>query len=79
MKAKLIVGVAILLLAGCKSAADRMYECEAHGVSRDACYMAEQNRQASMNNAAQNAAYQNARDAVMSSSEPAEHKHHKHH
>ncbi|EDL8065285.1 hypothetical protein CTA21_24530 [Salmonella enterica] len=78
MKAKLILGAAILLLAGCKSAADRMYECEAQGVSRDACYMAEQNRQASMNNAAQNAAYQNARDAVAEPSEPTHHHKHKH-
>lgn len=77
MKKLMLVALAALSLAGCKSAADRMYECESHGVSRDACYMAEQNRQASMNNAAQNAAYQNARDAVAEPSEPTHH--HKHH
>ncbi|HAV1601530.1 TPA: hypothetical protein JG832_002420 [Enterobacter hormaechei subsp. xiangfangensis] len=80
MKKLMLVAFAALSLAGCKSAADRMYECESHGVSRDACYMAEQNRQASMNNAAQNAAYQNARDAVKDTDAEPQHKHHhKHH
>lgn len=76
-----------LLLAGCKSAADRMYECERSGVSRDACYVAEQNRQANFNGAAQKQAYENAKEAAFgtsagaaaSSSDEGKHHHRKHH
>ncbi|GEO37373.1 hypothetical protein GGE65_005214 [Skermanella aerolata] len=32
-------------LMGCANEAELMAECEAKGVSRDTCYMAEQNRQ----------------------------------
>lgn len=53
---------AAFALTGCKSSADRMYECEAHGVSRDACYVAEQNRTATLNAQAQAQAYRNASD-----------------
>ncbi|BET44313.1 hypothetical protein ACH54D_20620 [Atlantibacter hermannii] len=77
---KLAIIAAVLALAGCKSAADRMYECEAHGISRDACYMAEQNRQSGMNAAAQKQAYENAAAAVNTDSDSGSHHHgHKHH
>lgn len=51
-------------LSGCTSKADRMASCINEGVSRDACYQAEATRQASINNAAMNAAYSNASKAV---------------
>lgn len=60
MKKLMIVGVTALFLAGCSSQASRMADCEAKGVSRDACYVAEQNRQASINNAAEKQALENA-------------------
>ncbi|MCX8985127.1 hypothetical protein [Citrobacter portucalensis] len=55
------VGMA-LALTGCQSSASRMYECEAQGVSRDACYVAEQNRKATINSAAEKQAMENAND-----------------
>lgn len=63
---KLLIAVVIGggLLAGCSSTAKRMAECEAQGVSKDTCYLAEQNRQNAINEAAYNAQWANARDAV---------------
>ncbi|MEE1913423.1 hypothetical protein [Aeromonas caviae] len=52
------------LLAGCASPAQRMTECQAQGISKDACYQAEQNRQASIMNAAEKQALENASKAV---------------
>ncbi|MFQ2603155.1 hypothetical protein ACK30G_09815 [Aeromonas caviae] len=52
------------LLAGCASPAQRMAECQAQGISKDACYQAEQNRQASIMNAAEKQALENASKAV---------------
>lgn len=43
MKKFLILG-ALLALTGCSSSASRMAGCKAQGVTRDACYLAEQNR-----------------------------------
>ena len=60
MKFKFAPLVAVVLLAGCTSSAQRMYECESQGVSRDACYVAEQNRKATINSAAQKQAMENA-------------------
>lgn len=37
-----------------------MADCEAKGISRDACYIAEQNRQATINSAAEKQALENA-------------------
>ncbi len=37
-----------------------MADCESKGISKDTCYLAEQNRQASITNAAEAAALQNA-------------------
>lgn len=59
----MVVGAAVALSA-CSSPAQRMAECESQGISKDTCYLSEQNRQNSYNNAAQNAAYANARDAA---------------
>lgn len=80
MKFKFAPLVAIVLLAGCTSSAQRMYECEASGVSKDACYVAEQNRKANLNGAAQTAAFANAAAAVngKSSTSSSEGHHHKH-
>ncbi|SRR5471030_214368 len=60
---KKLITLAVLsaaLLAGCSTQASRMAECEAQGVSKDACYIAEKNHQANMNNAAESQALRNA-------------------
>lgn len=76
---KLAILAAVLALAGCKSAADRMYECEAQGVSRDACYLAEQNRRSNINAAAQKQAMENAAELYgPKGTETNGHKHHHH-
>ncbi|HGA8480936.1 TPA: hypothetical protein ACITN2_004361 [Salmonella enterica subsp. enterica serovar Virchow] len=77
---KLLVMGAILALAGCTSSAERMYECESQGVSRDACYVAEQNRKATINSAAQKQAMENANDLYgAKGTETHKHHHRKHH
>jgi len=62
MKKFLIVG-ALLVLTGCSSSASRMAGSEAQGVSRDACYLAEQNRQVAMVDVAGKQALENAQFA----------------
>ncbi|MBC3217558.1 hypothetical protein [Serratia fonticola] len=52
--------VIAILLAGCTSTASRMAECEAQGVSKDTCYLAEQNRQTAIYAAAEQQALENA-------------------
>lgn len=67
MKAKWIVFagvVSAVFLAGCTSPAQRMAACEAQGVSKDTCYLSEQNRQQGINNASLAAAYANAANAT---------------
>ena len=59
MKKVIVIG-AIIALAGCTSSAERMYQCESQGVSRDACYVAEQNRKANINGTAEKQALENA-------------------
>ena len=49
----LLVSVVAGLLAGCTSSAERMAKCEGQGVSKDACYIAEQNRINTLNAAAE--------------------------
>lgn len=61
--AGLAIGMA-LTLTGCQSSASRMAECQAQGISRDACYLAEQNRKQSINAVAQKQAMENAANAV---------------
>ncbi|MDV0596462.1 MULTISPECIES: hypothetical protein [unclassified Enterobacter] len=39
-------------------------ECEAQGISKDTCYLAESQHKEAINNASYNAAYANARDAA---------------
>jgi hypothetical protein len=58
MKREIAIALGILVLAGCESAATRMERCEDHGISRDTCYLAEQNRQAANHAAAMNNAEQ---------------------
>jgi len=55
-----VIAVAFLILAGCSSPAQRMSTCMAQGVSRDACYTAEQNRQSAITAAAEKQALENA-------------------
>lgn len=52
--------VIAILLAGCTSTASRMAECEAQGVSKDTCYLVEQNRQTAIYAAAEKQALENA-------------------
>ncbi|MHC9004261.1 hypothetical protein [Enterobacter adelaidei] len=59
----LVAGVTTLL-AACSSPAQRMAECEAQGISKDTCYLAESQHKEAINNASYNAAYANARDAA---------------
>ena len=61
MKKLVIVASMAALLAGCSNQASRMADCEANGISRDACYMAEQNRQSSINSVAEKQALENAK------------------
>ncbi|UYM55125.1 hypothetical protein [Leclercia adecarboxylata] len=64
MKKILLVGIVATLLAGCVSEEQRLAQCQAKGVSRDACYVADQNRQAAINAAAEKQALENAHEAV---------------
>lgn len=57
---KIFVIVAITLLAGCSTQASRMANCQAQGISKDTCYLAEQNRQTGIQNAALKQAMENA-------------------
>ncbi|AXF58485.1 hypothetical protein DVA43_02400 [Leclercia sp. W6] len=67
MKKILLVGMVATLLAGCVSEEQRLAQCQAKGVSRDACYVADQNRQAALNAAAEKQALENAHEAVQHS------------
>ncbi|AHM73469.1 hypothetical protein [Yersinia hibernica] len=60
MSKKFSILLLAVALAGCSSQASRMAECEAQGVSKDACYIAEKNHQASIQNAAETQALRNA-------------------
>ncbi|HGH4609501.1 TPA: hypothetical protein ACJIWU_000048 [Enterobacter chengduensis] len=60
MNKLMIVALSVSALAGCTSQAQRMADCEAQGISRDACYIAEQNRQATINASAEKQAMENA-------------------
>ncbi len=67
MRALLLTAITGTLLMGCTSPAERMADCQAQGVSRDTCYMAEQNRRNAMNQMAEEQAMRNARDAARKS------------
>ncbi len=58
MKKLIIIGA--IMLAGCSTQASRMQACEDQGVSRDTCYLAEQNRTNMINAAAEKQALENA-------------------
>ncbi|HED3851999.1 hypothetical protein V1605_19400 [Enterobacter soli] len=64
MKKLVMIAVTLSTLAGCTTQADRMAKCEAQGISRDTCYLAEQNRTAAVNAAAEKQAMENAAAAV---------------
>ena len=64
MKKLLMIVLAVSALSACSSPAERMANCEAQGVSRDTCYLAEQNRTNSMNAVAEKQAMENAANAV---------------
>lgn len=49
-----------LLLAGCSTQASRMADCQSQGISKDTCYMAEQNRQTAIQSAALKQAMENS-------------------
>lgn len=60
MNCKNLSLIAGLLLTSCSSQADKIAQCEAQGISRDACYLAEQNKRATINAAAEKQALENA-------------------
>lgn len=64
MKKLLMIAIAVSALSACSSPAERMANCEAQGVSRDTCYLAEQNRTTAINAAAEKQAMENAANAV---------------
>ncbi|KAA0263963.1 hypothetical protein [Hafnia alvei] len=55
-----IAGLIISSLAACSSPAERMAKCESQGISKDACYIAEQSRENAINSAAEKQALENA-------------------
>ncbi|RJT47159.1 hypothetical protein [Rahnella woolbedingensis] len=57
---KILVFAAITLLAGCSTQASRMADCQSQGISKDTCYMADQNRQTAIQSAALKQAMENA-------------------
>ncbi|HEX4502509.1 MAG TPA: hypothetical protein VH187_15325 [Scandinavium sp.] len=63
MKKFLLMMSVTAALAGCTSEASRMADCEAKGVSRDTCYLAEQNRQTAILGASEKQALENAQAA----------------
>lgn len=65
------------VLAGYSIEASRMNDCENKGVSRDACYVAEQNRQATINAAAEKQAMENAQSLYSTNDANSSH-HHSH-
>lgn len=72
MKKVLITVAGALVLAGCVSPTQRIANCTASGVSYDTCYLSEQQRQQSINDASLSAAYANAARAT----ETNKHTHH---
>ena len=64
MKKLILIAMMSCVLAGCSTEASRMNACESKGVSRDACYIAEQNRQATINAAAEKQAMENAQTYI---------------
>lgn len=56
----LTAAVVAIMLAGCSSTASRMADCQAQGVSKDTCYLAEQNRQTAIYATAEKQALENA-------------------
>jgi Type IV conjugative transfer system lipoprotein (TraV). len=72
---KQIALLVIILLAGCSSQASRMYDCESKGISRDACYVAEQNRQSAITAAAEKQAMENAQSQSLSDLSVHHHRH----
>lgn len=77
MKKLIMIAVMGGVLAGCSSEASRMSACENRGISRDACNIAEQNRQATINAAAEKQALENAQN-LYSSDDAHSGYHHKH-
>ena len=64
MKKFIFMMMMVVTLAGCSTAAQRQADCQAQGISKDTCYLAEQNRQNAINNAAMKQAMENANKAA---------------
>ncbi|MFI3665284.1 hypothetical protein [Citrobacter braakii] len=77
MKKLIMIAVMGGILTGCSTEASRMSACESKGVSRDACYIAEQNRQATINAVAEKQDMENAQNVYNSNDTNSSH-HHKH-
>lgn len=54
----------LIMLSACSTQASRMADCQQQGVSKDTCYLAEQQRQTAIIAAAENQAMENARQPV---------------
>lgn len=63
---KLMMAAAVLSLAACSSPAQRVADCQSKGMSKDACYIAEQNRTTAINVAAEKQALENAAQLAQS-------------
>lgn len=77
MKKLIMIALMGGLLAGCSTEASRMNDCQNKGISRDACYIAEQNRQATINASAEKQAMENAQ-SLYSTDDGNSHHHKKH-
>lgn len=64
MKKFIFMMMMAVTLAGCSTAAQRQADCQSQGISKDTCYLAEQNRQNAINNAAMKQAMENANKAA---------------
>ncbi|WP_349918311.1 hypothetical protein [Aeromonas veronii] len=61
---KIMLLSVIALMTGCANPAQRMADCRAQRISKDTCYLAEQNSQAAILGAAEKQAMENASKAV---------------
>ncbi|MBF7981223.1 MULTISPECIES: hypothetical protein [Rahnella] len=57
---RIFIITALVLLAGCSTQASRMADCRAQGISKDACYIVEQNRQTAIETTAMKQAMENS-------------------
>lgn len=69
---KKFICLAVILLSGCTTQADRLAKCQSLGVSIDTCYAKDMDRQTAMETVYQKQALKNSAKAL----DEAEHKNH---